>query len=278
MDKRVVIVEFATADGNLKRLEGIECRFNIQKLMSAAMNKAKISIANLAKSDIDYLTTYTSQFIAIGQRKTLKVYAGYESTGVSQIFAGDIVRAMPTMPPDIWLNCEALSGYYANKTPISQTLAGDTPVQSVCEQTANFLGLSLNFEATLEKYIPNFNFTGNQYKLIKQLNELGGLVAYEDDGVLNVLDNGKPSTASGERYITETSGMVGIPKPDYLGVELTLLLDNSLRIGEKIYLESQSIPSCSGQYFIYALNHTGDLRGHDFYTKIKARRYGITGG
>lgn len=279
MDKRIVIVEFSTADGQLKRLEGIECKFNVQKLMCAIMNKAQISIANLAKDDINYLTTYTSQFIAVGQHKTIKIYAGYEKTGVSQIFAGDIVRAIPTMPPDIWLNCDALSGYYLNKTPISKTISGDVPIQSVCEQTSNILGLSLNFEATIEKSISGFNFTGDQNKLIKSLNELGGITAYEDDGVLNVVNTGMPSNATGMRYINETSGMIGNPNPDPLGVEITVLLDNSLKIGQKIYLESISEPSCNGEYFIYELNHTGDLRGHDFYTRIKARRYrnGITG-
>lgn len=276
MDRRVVIVEFKTLDGQLKRLEGIECKFYIKKQMCSVMNKAQISIANLAKSDIDFLTTYTSQFIAYAQRKTINIYAGYESTGVSQIFSGDIVKALPTMPPDIWLECEALSGYYSQKTPLSKTLSGDTQVKSVCEQTANILGLSLNFEASVEKYISGFNFNGSQLKLIKDLNELGGIVAYEDDGVLHVVDEDKPSKTTGERYISETSGLIGIPKPDYLGVELTMLLDNSLKIGQRIYLESVSAPSCSGQYYIYELAHTGDLRGHDFYTKVKARRYGIT--
>lgn len=64
-----------------------------------------------------------------------------------------------------------------------------------------------------------------------------------------------------------------MPKPDSIGCEMTILLDNSIRIGQAIYLTSKTNPTANGQYYIYEFAHTGDLRGNEFYTKIKARRY-----
>ena len=272
MKHRKIIVEFRTPTGD-KRLDGIEVKFSIDKLMSAVMNKATIDICNLAQEDIEYLTAYTSQFIEINQRKRIRLFAGYEEDGVSLIFDGDIVKALPTNPPDRWLHIEALSGYYSNKEPVSKTLSGNVSVMSVCQEAANMLGLGLNYEASSQKMISDFAFTGDKRKMLKDLNELGDIVAYDDDEMLVVVDSTQPRKTLPVRYISETSGMIGVPKPDPIGIELTVLLDNSIKLGQQIYVDSKIFPSASGIYYIYEMKYTGDLRGHEFYTIIKARRF-----
>lgn len=277
MKHRKIIIEFKTPAGD-KQLDGIEVKFSVEKLMSAVMNKANIEICNLTQEDIEYLTTYTSQFIAINERKRIRIFAGYEEDGVSLIFDGDIVEGMPSQPPDRWIRCKALSGYYSNKEVVSKTITGDVSVKEVCNEASKLLKIPMIYESVNLKKISDFSFTGDKTKILKDLNELGGITAYEDDGTLFVIDKDKPRTSLDVRYIDETSGLIGIPKPDPIGIELTVLLDNSLKIGQRIYIESKIFPSASGEYFIYELNHTGDLRGVEFYTKIKARRFnsGVT--
>lgn len=271
MKNRRIIIQFDTPQG-LKELDGIEVKFSVDKLASAVMNQANIDICNLATEDIEYLTSYTSQFIEIAKHKRVRIFAGYEDTGISLIFDGDIVEALPTLGPDRWLKCKALSGYYNARTPISTVVQGTQPIKNVCAAVAGFLNLSLNYMATSTKTVSDFEYTGGKTKAIKELNELGDIVAYEDDGVLVVQDQGQPRTDIGIRRIDETSGLIGIPKPDAIGVECKVLLDNTLKIGQKIYLESLVIPSSCGEYYIYELKHSGDLRGNEFYTEIKARR------
>lgn len=271
MKNRRIIIQFDTPQG-LKELDGIEVKFSVEKLASAVMNKADIDICNLATEDIEYLTSYTSQFIEIAKHKRVRIFAGYEDTGISLIFDGDIVEALPTLGPDRWLKCKALSGYYNARTPISTVVQGTQPIKNVCAAVAGFLNLSLNYMATSTKTISDFEYTGGKTKAIKELNELGDIVAYEDDGVLVVQDIGQPRTDIGIRRIDETSGLIGIPKPDAIGVECKVLLDNTLKIGQKIYLESLVIPASCGEYYIYEMKHSGDLRGNEFYTEIKARR------
>lgn len=272
MKHRKIIIEFKTPAGD-KRLDGVEVKFSVDKLMSAVMNKASVDICNLAQEDIEYLTTYTSQFIAINERKRIRIFAGYEEDGVSLIFDGDIVEGMPTNPPDRWIRCKALSGYYSNKETISKTLNWDLTVRDVCNEAAKILDLPLTYEATAVKKISDFSFTGDRLKILKDLNEIGGIMAYEDDGMLFVVDKDKPRTSVPIRYISESSGLIGVPKPDPIGIECTVLLDNSLKIGQQIYIESKIFPSASGIYYIYEMKHSGDLRGQEFYTQIKARRF-----
>lgn len=272
MKHRKIIVEFKTPAGD-KRLDGIEVKFSVDRLMSAIMNKASIEICNLAQEDIEYLTAYTSQFVEIEKRKRIRIFAGYEEDGVSLIFDGDIVEALPTNPPDRWLRIKALSGYYSNKEPVSRTLAGDVNIAQVCKDAADLLGVGLNYEASSQKMISDFAFTGDKRKILKDINELGGITAYTEDEMLVVVDDAQPRKTLPVRYISENSGMIGVPKPDAIGIELSVLLDNSLKIGQQIYVDSTIFPSASGVYYIYELNHTGDLRGQEFYTKIKARRF-----
>ena len=91
-----------------------------------------------------------------------------------------------------------------------------------------------------------------------------------------VQDKGQPRIDVGIRHIDETSGLIGVPKPDAIGIECQILLDNSIKIGQRIYIESKIIPSANGEYYVYELKHSGDLRGNEFYTEIKARR--LSGG
>ena len=96
LKNRVARVQFKTPGGD-KELDGIELKFSIEKNGGAIMNKATIDICNLARSDIEYLTTYTSQFIAINDRKRIRLIAGYDNE-YGLIFDGDIINALPTMP------------------------------------------------------------------------------------------------------------------------------------------------------------------------------------
>lgn len=277
LNRRKVIIQFLTASGEFKELDGIEVRFDVAKFMSSVMNKATIDICNLARSDIEFLTTYTSQYVAINQRKRIRLLAGYADTGTGAalIFDGDIIEARPTNPPDIWLHCQALSGYYNNKDNISYSYIGETPATDIIKDTADKLGLAFvdGTDGTQDNLtVVNWEFTGPKTQIISELNEVGNYEVFEDDGKFILTQKGQPRNDTEVVYIDETSGLVGIPNPDAVGVSFRVLLDNSLKIKQKIYLQSNAIPGASGLYWIYEMHHKGDLRGNDFYTDIKARR------
>ena len=269
--KRKVIVQIQTANG-IKEFDVIDVKFSLKKVMSSIMNEAQISICNLAKDDIEYLTTFTSEFIAIQQRKRIRIFAGYEETGVSLIFDGDIARAIPTSPPDVWLECKALSGYYSNKEVISMSLKGSLSISDICMACASKLGMPLIDLSKTTKKITDFSFTGDKRKLISEINDLGGISAWEDNGTLYISDENKPRGDILARELSEKTGMIGVPKVDPIGIEVTMLLDNSLQIGQVVVLNSQLFKQANGNYYIYEIRHEGHLRGNNFQTTIKARR------
>jgi len=268
---RKVIVEFVTPQG-VKRLDGVDVKFDINLPMSAIMTTAKVGILNLTREDIEYLTTYTSRWSAFTQRKRLRVFAGYDDTQVSLIFDGDILEAIPSQPPDIWLNCEAQSGNYGSTQMFSRSILVPNSIETVCASAAEWMGLEFEWRSTSNKTIEKFDFTGSRTRLIETVSELDKIIAFEEDGALVVVDRDNPVRDGVIREISEESGMVLVPDPDYIGVTASVFLDTRIKRGDTINLVSKRIPAANGLYYAYNLHHQGRLRGSKFHTTIKARR------
>lgn len=281
LPKRRAYVDFQistpTQDGqNAKRVEGLNVRFSVQKFRGQLQGKARISICNLAATDIEYLTTYMSPWVEIQKRKKIQLWAGYEDN-LGLLFSGDILKALPTIPPDIWLHCEALGGYYNNLVTSSFTLQGPITVQEICENVAKKLGVPFVNEASgkvSSAKVDSFCYTGGLTNAIKKINDLGICCAWVENEVLHMADN-EPELPKnkGVRLLTEESGLIGLPEPGPVGLDATMLLDPSIRLGDPIEVRSTRMPSINGIYYPYELEHTGELRGNDWYTKIKCRRF-----
>lgn len=261
---------------NAKRIDGLNVRFNISKTRGQVQGRARISICNLGRRDLEYLTTYMSPWVELQKRKKIQLFAGYEGN-TALLFSGDILKALPTQPPDVWLECEALGGYYNNLITESFTLQGPITLKQIAQTLAKRQGLlfSCKADATVaNQQVDNFCHTGGLTNSLKKLNELGLCVAWIEDGTL-CLDAKEPEFKEGAnmRVISEDSGLVGVPVPGPLGVDVTVLLDPSLKLGEPVEIRSSLMPSINGVYWPYSLEHTGELRGNEWYTKLKCQRF-----
>lgn len=281
LPKRRAYVDFQistpTQDGqNAKRIEGLNVRFSVQKFRSQVQGKARISICNLATSDIEYLTTYMSPWVEIQKRKKIQLWAGYEDN-LGLLFSGDILKALPTMPPDIWLDCEALGGYYNNLITASFTLQGPITLSEVCTVVSQKLGVPFINEASesvSNHSIDGFCHTGGLTNAVKKINDLGIGCVWVEDEILHMADNEPKQPANkGVRLLTEQSGMIGLPEPGPVGLDVTMLLDPSIKLGDPIEVRSTRMPSINGVYYPYSLEHTGELRGNAWYTKLKCQRF-----
>lgn len=261
---------------NAKRLEGLNVRFLVSKFRGQIQGKARISICNLATEDIEYLTTYMSPWVEIQKRKKIQLFAGYEGK-VGLLFTGDILKAIPTVPPDIWLHCEALGGYYNNLITASFTLNGPITLADICQTVAAKLGVAFVNDASenVSAYkIDSFSHTGGITNAVKKINDLGIGCVWVDGETLYLADNEpKKDDSKQVRLLTENSGLIGIPEPGPIGLNATMLLDPSIKLGEPVEVRSVRMPSINGLYWPYEVEHTGELRGNDWYTKIKCKRF-----
>jgi hypothetical protein len=282
MDKRICYVQIQTPSGD-KEIHNISLRGRITRKMSETGSTAKISIANLAREDVEYLTTYVSPYVDQSKRKRINVFAGYESTGVAQIFGGDIYSALPEGMPDTWLNIEAKTEYF-NQQNIITFSTSNTNAKTLATSVANQLGVNLVWRSKSEKLIDAFNFAGAKAKLLYKLNLVDNFRAFIDNGNLVVVDkdeeppeeNNDNQTANTSttkkkgyiKYITPDSGLIGLPQPDEFGVKVKVLLDPAVQLGDWFKLESKRLPIVNGFYQVYEMTYDFATREPQYYIEI----------
>lgn len=286
MDKREVYLVIQTKDG-AKEIRNAAIRGRVTRKMSENASTANISIANLTKDDIEYLTTYMSPYVDQSNRKRISIFAGYENTGVGQIFSGDIYTALPEGMPDTWLNIEAKTNYYNQQDIITYT-SQNTTVKQFALNAANEMNLQLSWQSKSQKLIDAINFTGAKAELINQLNKLENIYAYIDNEILKVVDKDAepPSTSSGNeqqsgtsatkqpgyiKRLSPQSGLIGIPQPDEYGLKAKALLDPTMNIGDWVEITSDLLPIINGQYQIYELTFDFASREPQFYVEIAGK-------
>ena len=275
-NRRVCFIEIEAEDKGekkLKRLDGLAIKGRVNRKEGNSFSEATLSVANLTKSDIEYLTTYTTPYINPKVKKKVNIYAGYENTGWGRIFSGDIIEALPDGMPDTWLNIKAKSLYYNNRTPISYGV-NNTSSREIAQSIAKELSLPFEWQATSEKNIGNFNYTGSKAGLIKEFNKLEDVILYEDNGILKAVDKIQKRPENSAKLISKDTGMIGIPQPDELGIKVKCLLDSSLNCSQQIQVKSVKLPIVNGFYSIYELNFDFASREQSFYCDISAKRYG----
>lgn len=287
MDKRICYVQIQTQDGG-KQIDNIALKGRIERKASVNGSTAKISIANLSKPDIEYLSTYTSRFVDPAKQKKINIIAGYESTGAGMIFSGDIVSAMPEGLPDTWLNIEAKSNYH-NQTNIINYSINNAKTQDIAQNIATQYGLALDWRSKSQKLIDCLNISGAKSRLLNELNKLDNFRAYIDNGVLRVVDKDEeppnetqtPSTYNSNasntkktgyvKLINADSGLIGIPKIDEYGVVVKILIDPSINLGDWFKLESRLYPAINGFYQIYEMVYDFASREPQFYIELKGK-------
>lgn len=292
MDKRIAYVQIQTPSGD-KEIRNIGMKFRVNRKMSETGSTANVSIANLSREDVEYLTTYMSPYIDQSKRKKINIFAGYENTGVGLIFSGDIYSALPEGLPDTWLNIEAKTNYYNQQNIISYSSTAATTKQ-IAENYAAQSGLQLVWESTSQKVIDSFNYSGAKAKMLNALNKMDDFIIFIDNGLLKVMDkiSERPAQIEPEKqatapqstqtrqdvsttkkagyvkYINQDSGLIGIPQPDEYGVKFKVLLDPTINLGDWIYLASKRLPIVNGYYQVYELTFDGATRETQFYCEI----------
>lgn len=290
MDKRIAYIQIKSPTGD-KEIKNIGLRFRVNRKLSQVGSTANVSIANLPQEDIEYLSTISSPWFKQKEKKQINIFAGYESTGVAQIFSGDIFSAIPEGMPDTWLNIEAKTNFH-NQQNIINYKAENMKVKEVAESIAKTTGLELIWEATSEKIIDSINLNGAKSKLLNKLNELDNFTAFIDNGYLRVVDqnaeppiehsrqsatvsNGLPTSNKKQsgyiKLINADTGLIGIPQPDEYGIKVKILLDPYVQLSDWFKLESKQFPLLNGVYQIYEISIDGATREPQYYMELSGK-------
>lgn len=273
MKKRICYVEISSPSGE-KTIKNIAIKGNVTRKMGSVTAEAKISLANLNKEDIEYLSTYMSPYVYHSKNKTIKIYAGYEESGYGIIFDGDITSVIPKDGVDIWLDIEAKSNYFNRQNIITFSIDSPIEVENFAKKIAELLGVTLQWKSVSKKYIDSFSFSGAKAKLIDELNKYGDFVAFLDNGVLKVIDkDGEPlQEDGGVKLVNSGSGLIGSPSITEHGVSFKMLLYPVLSPGDWVKLESERYSVLNGFYQVCELKFNFSTHSKEFYCEIKSKK------
>ena len=284
----------------------VDFKFDISKPVAAVCMDAKISIGGMSWEHIFAVSTWTGEATAFAKNIRVRVCAGYGDEGYKNvIFDGTVIYAMPTTtPPDIWLNIQARSGYYMSNIKF-QHYNGNKAVPTrewFRTLAVEYLGSTIDYQGltipdqkrSLPDFGPESTFQDIKNRMYDEADDLGILIweRIDEKGKSNfVLEDKNVAKIANEDYIrknyviSESTGMIGIPKTNFAEVEVTKFLDTSFHRGGYFYLDSKYAPNINridetpgaekmnGIYRINHIRHFGHLRGNAWYTTFKAWRF-----
>lgn len=256
--------------GAVRWYEGLRVKVTGTKYADPMQNDCTAVISGLNRQTRDYLLTETSPFNNNRTPKRIVVEVGRVSTGVFQLFVGDIVSSEPSSPPDLDLTIKAKTQNAQAGNIVSKAAPASATLSALARQVADDLGLVLEFDAE-DKNIGNHQHTGAALKQVEKLAAAGGVVAYIDNDRLVVKDSLRPLTGR-VRVLNQESGMVGVPKITEKGINVQFLIDPETTLGGALRIQSKINPAINGDYVINQLKF--EAASHDtpfFYTVMGAR-------
>jgi len=239
-----------------------------QKFGSAQQNQAEIRIYNLTKDQQNYILTQASPLLQPGKASITPINVtldvGRQSYGTFRLFEGSVISTNITQPPDIGVVLQSLTDNVFLSDIKSVTQPAMSTVQTIAQQVATNLGLALNFQVSNNKQISNYSSSESVYYGIKDLNELGGIIATSDGTTLTVIDSNK-TLPGGPIMIDETTGMVGIPQVTPIGCIVKVMVNSAIQIMSGVQVKSILNPAANGVYKVIKINFEIANRDQPFW-------------
>jgi len=261
-DDRIIQVNLLFPGAPLT-LQGLSIYATGQKFDAGPMNNCYCRIYNLTPQQRNNIVSQTTQFSKLYKQIPITINCGRLSYGTFNLFNGYINRSTVTQPPDIGLLLDCYVGNFLTGYVLSDTQPASVALSVIAQQVANNNNVSLNFLAT-DKNIQNFNYNGSAALQVNSLNIMGGIIASIDGGVLTVRNAGQPNSKS-SRLVSAATGMVGVPEITEKGVRVTIMLDNSVNLGDPITLQSIELPTANGNYIVQRIFFDVASRDQQFY-------------
>jgi len=250
---------------------GLQIVFKISKSTEKNPNPGEVTIYNLSPEHRAALQ---------GKGRKVAIEAGYEDSGVTRLFLGDVRTCDHVRDGANWktqLKCG--DGERAVQfARISESFAAGTTVGDVVKACARSMGLAIGNTDTAASGLSTVLYNGwtahgpTSDALTRILRSVGYSYSIQD-GAIQILAPGQTLAASVPVISTDT-GMVGSPevgtanKPGgAVVVKVKCLLQPQLRPGARFKLESERY---NGFFRVKKVEHEGNIRGGEWYSSTEA--------
>lgn len=256
------------------------CVFKVEKTVKPEPNTCEVSIYNLSAEQ-------RAQIEELRPKKGVKtgvpilIEAGYQETGTSQIFLGDLRTVYSKREPADWVTTlETGDGEKASGTArINVSFGPKTLPATALRAIVKALGVG---KGNSEKAVQALQRQGKV--LFPHGVTLSGSAAFHmtnfcksadlewsiQDGALQILDRGKTLAGTAIR-LSSRSGLVESPSIDQKGVlTCKMLMTPDVRPGSLLVLDALTV---KGNYRVQKASYSGDTHGDDWTIEVEAARY-----
>lgn len=236
--------------------------------------------------------------------------SGSKTSVLPRIYTGDIRQSYFTNPPDIWLQMSTIDqNVQLTSSELAQMDSEATCVRDYIIDIAKNCGYAVNindddfgekyrnefpdfFESVLaEDYHTNYTPWKIREKTplatLKSLQKAYNLTITMLGGRCFVYPNSryiqqKEERSNADFIISQDTGMIGIPTVSNTTAEIITLFNAAILPSSTVELKSERLSdvyvdrtrgiAANGIYTVVKIEHTGHLRGNEFYTRILAIR------
>lgn len=262
---RQVILQIGTAGNPGKSFRELRVSFRVDMTRAGTPNEAKIAIYNVNEDSIS---------LAQQPGAIIRLLAGYDVPRL--IFRGSPVAngvKLTKQGPDRVMSIEAQDGgRELAGARLNVSFSTPTTLRQVFDEVARQLGLptgTIRLKEDAISYPNGITLTGPVRDVLDRLALSTGSHAFVRDGVLYFLEADGSTPEVAIEFSTERGNLIGSPTPKDKGVEVTALLEPSIRPGRPFVLRSRRY---DGVYIARDVTFVGDS-GWDqaFYTIVTGR-------
>lgn len=244
-------------------ITNLRTAFSVKKTLTSEPNPAIVRVWNLNDSHKNLITS------KVYNRLSLSV--AYQEDELRMIYVGDITNVVNLRDSTESITEMACGdGYEAyTQAGINKTLRAGASDDDIVKEAAKAMGVDIGTVSLPQnRALPRGKvITGNARDVVKKVGRNNTADWSIQDGKMTVLPKDKVLSDNEGFIVSEDTGMINSPEKTDDGLQITMLCNAALRIGGLVRVES-IITEYNGDYKITELEHTGDLLGNDWYTKI----------
>lgn len=266
---RCVLVEVGPAGGIARSWSQLRVGFSVRRTLQRKPNECQVQVYGLSRDSSSWCRT---------KGHVLRLMAGYGGAP-ELLFLGGVDRAVRSEDaPEAVTTVEAADGGREfREARVYKSFTGQIMSSQVIQELATAAGLPLGF---IEPFVDvpitqGVVLAGPVRDNLDKITRSLGLSWSIQDGRLQTL-SASGGTPEPSVLLTPDSGLVGSPRPATdkkvkKKIELTCLLQPSLRPGRRFMLESRDY---KGVYRCEDVEHRGDTHADDWFTNVTATEAG----
>lgn len=269
---------FPNTNSNTLTLDDLRVHARVQSVARQA-TQLELKIFGMTGPDMNALTVaWANPPVVLNHIVKLEASVG---SGWTQVFNGTIIEAQPEFraAPDVYFSLLGKTGYFAQINPAPPTsYKGSATIAQIVQPLAKAMGLNF-VDGGTTGVLANPYLAGTLYDQMRKACADTNTDFYVQGESLLICDSQKPNSKITQPAVilNDTSGLVGYPVYDRAGLDVSAVFDPAYLCGTSIQIES-IVPSATGQWFPYALNHDLESRGPkgNWLTRMKCLRRIVT--